>query len=226
MKLLPESGATEERLIRGPAGRIETLLSAPRTPAAAPVFAIVCHPHPLFGGAMGNKVAYTLAASAQKAGMYALRFNFRGVGRSEGVHDQGRGEARDVAFLADWMRERLPGARAVLMGFSFGAWVSVQAAAMVRPLAQVSIAPPFGKYVGDDAVPPRPQCPWLVVHGVDDEVVDYHRTKAALDAYDPPPELVTLDGVGHFFHGHLTELGGIVLPFLQRQLAPPDHAAS
>ncbi len=218
MSELPESGTTEERLIRGPAGRIEALLAAPARALAEPAFAIVCHPHPLFGGAMSNKVAYMLASSAQKAGLYALRFNFRGVGRSEGVHDAGLGETRDVEFLVDWMHQRLPAARVVLMGFSFGAWVSVRAAQAVRPVAQVSIAPPFGKYLGEAAVPPRPPCPWLVVHGTDDEVVDYAQTRAVLDDYDPPPELVTLDGVGHFFHGRLTELNAIVLPFLQRHV--------
>lgn len=215
----PQPGNTEERLIRGPAGCIEAQWSAPRMPLATPAFAIVCHPHPLFGGAMSNKVAYVLASSAQKAGIHALRFNFRGVGRSEGLHDEGRGETDDVVFLVRWMAERLPQARVVLMGFSFGAWVSVRAAQAVKPVAQVSIAPPFGKYLGADAVPARPPCPWLVVHGVDDEVVDYAQTKAALDAYDPPPDLVTLDGVGHFFHGRLTELGAIVTPFLQRHVA-------
>lgn len=219
MSELPDPGATEERLIRGPAGRIEALLASPHTALAAPAFAIVCHPHPLFGGAMSNKVAYMLASSAQKAGLYALRFNFRGVGRSEGLHDEGRGETGDVEFLVGWMSERLPNARVVLMGFSFGAWVSVRAAQAVRPTAQVSIAPPFGKYVGDTAIPPRPPCPWLVVHGTDDEVVDYAQTRTILDAYDPQPELVTMDGTGHFFHGRLTELGGIVVPFLQRHLA-------
>lgn len=217
---LPAAGTTLETLIQGPAGRIEALWSAPTQSLAEPAVAIVCHPHPLFGGAMSNKVAYMLASTAQKAGLYALRFNFRGVGRSEGVHDQGRGETEDVVFLARWLQERLPQSRLVLMGFSFGAWVSVRAAKPLQPLAQVSIAPPFGKYVGDDAVPPRPHCPWLVVHSRDDEVVDYMQTKAALDAYTPPPELVTLDGAGHFFHGRLTELGGILLPFLQRHLRP------
>mgnify|MGYP006137730547 CR=1 FL=1 len=99
MSTLPSSGNTEERLIAGPAGRIEALVSAPQQPLRQPAFAIVCHPHPLFGGAMSNKVAYMLASSAQKAGLYALRFNFRGVGRSEGAHDAGRGETDDVEFL-------------------------------------------------------------------------------------------------------------------------------
>jgi alpha/beta superfamily hydrolase len=215
---LPAAGTTVESLIHGPAGRIEALWSAPAQPLAEPAIAIVCHPHPLYGGAMSNKVAYLLASTAQKAGLHALRFNFRGVGRSEGVHDAGRGETEDVIFLAGWLRERLPQARLALTGFSFGAWVSVRAAAALRPQLQVSIAPPFGKYVGDAGVPPRPDCPWLVVHSRDDEVVDYAQTRAVLDAYVPPPELVTLDGAGHFFHGRLTELGGIVLPFVQQHL--------
>ncbi len=215
----PKAGTTEERLIHGPVGTIEALWSAPAQAAARPTVAVVCHPHPLMGGAMSNKVAYMLASSAQKAGMHALRFNFRGVGRSEGTHDKGLGETDDVVFLAEWMRQQVPGADVALLGFSFGGWVSVRAAQRVKPRMQVSIAPPFGKYVGDSAVPLRPQCPWLVVHGLDDEVVDYTQTKAVLDAYDPSPELITMDGVGHFFHGRLTELGGIVLPFLQKHLA-------
>src|SRR3546814_9504400 len=78
--------------------------------------------HPLLGGALSNKVVYTLASCAQKAGLYALRFNFRGVGRSEGLHDEGRGETEDTVFLANWLRERVPQGPLVLMGFSFGAW--------------------------------------------------------------------------------------------------------
>jgi alpha/beta superfamily hydrolase len=215
---IPAAGNTVEHLIEGPAGRIEALWSAPTVARSDAARAIVCHPHPLFGGAMSNKVAYTLASTAQKAGLHALRFNFRGVGRSEGVHDHGNGETDDVAFFAGWMRERLGAGPLVLMGFSFGAWVSVRAAARLQPVAQVSIAPPFGKYVGDDAVPARPPCPWLVVHGTDDEVVDYAQTRAVLDAYAPPPELVSLDGTGHFFHGRLTELASIVQPFLDSHL--------
>ncbi len=218
MNSLPPPGQSKELLIPGPAGQIEAIVSAPREPLAPPAFALICHPHPLFGGALSNKVTYTLASCAQKAGLYALRFNFRGVGRSEGEHDNGRGETNDVDFLADWMHQQLPGARVVLAGFSFGAWVSVRAAATIRPVAQVSIAPPFGKYFDDAPPPPRPECPWLVVHGIDDEVVDYRQTHAILDRYVPPPELVTLDGVGHFFHGRLNELSGIVLEFLRRNV--------
>ena len=210
----PRPGETVEVLPRGPAGRIEALLSAPKEPAMPAGFAIVCHPHPLMGGAMSNKVAYTLASTAQKAGLYALRFNFRGVGRSEGLHDEGRGETDDVLFLADWMRQRLPDARLVLMGFSFGAFVSVKAAERALPFLQVSIAPPFSKYF-NEPVPPRPGCPWLVVHGRDDEVVDYASTVQVLNSFEPPPQLVSVDGVGHFFHARLGDIQAAVLPFIK-----------
>ncbi|MGH8461701.1 MAG: alpha/beta hydrolase [Stenotrophobium sp.] len=212
---LPAPGATDTRLVHGPAGRIEVLLSAPREPARSAGFAVICHPHPLFGGAMSNKVVYTLAASATQAGLHALRFNFRGVGRSEGVHDRGVGETADTLFLVEWMRARLPGARLLLAGFSFGAFVSIKAAAAAQPAVQVSVAPPFEKYV-DEPLPPRPPCPWLVLHGTDDDVVDYADTVRALQKFSPPPELVTVQGAGHFFHGQLGVLQDTAMPFIRQ----------
>jgi alpha/beta superfamily hydrolase len=216
---LPAAGESRTELIRGPAGLIEASFAGPRQPLARPGYALICHPHPLLGGALSNKVVYTLASCAQKAGLYALRFNFRGVGRSEGLHDEGRGETDDTVFLAEWLRERLPAGPLVLMGFSFGAWVSTNAAARLDPLAQVSIAPPFAKYFDHLPKPARPRCPWLVVHSTDDDVVDYETTRTMLDTYDPPPQLVTFDGAGHFYHGRLNDLTDVVLPFLQTRLA-------
>lgn len=213
---LPAPGQNATLLLPAPAGIIETLVSSPREAAARPGFALVCHPHPLMGGAMSNKVAYTLASTALKAGLHALRFNFRGVGKSEGAHDQGRGETDDVLWLVDWMRTQLPGARLLLAGFSFGAFVSLNAAARARPDLQVSIAPPFGKYFGDAPPPERPPCPWLVVHGIDDEVVAYEESAAVLRTYSPPPELVSPDGVGHFFHGRLGDIQHAMLEFIAR----------
>ena len=201
--------------LRGPAGEIETLLSSPRAGAAPAGCAVICHPHPLMGGAMSNKVVYTLAAAALDCGLHALRFNFRGVGGSGGVHDQGNGETDDTVFLAQWVREQLPDAKIMLAGFSFGAHVSLRAAVRVQPHLLISIAPPFGEYVSS-APEQRPACPWLAVHGRDDEVVNYGDTIAALQSYSPPPDIVSLDGVGHFFHGRLTEVRGIVAPYIQR----------
>lgn len=210
---LPAPGRADTLRLPGAAGDIEALVAVPEAPPAG--VAVVCHPHPLHGGALSNKVVYTLASCALKAGLVAARFNFRGVGASAGRHDEGRGETDDVVTVADWLRARLPEARLLLAGFSFGAFVSLKAAARVRPTLQVSIAPPF-KYFADEPLPPRPQAPWLVVHGRDDEVVDYEETRALLARYAPPPELVTLDGVGHFFHGRLGDLEAAVSGFIAR----------
>jgi uncharacterized protein len=215
---LPAAGESRELLLDGGAGRIDALLSAPTRPLQPAAFMVVCHPHPLYGGAMTNKVTYTLASTAAQAGLWVLRFNFRGVGRSQGRHDGGHGETDDTVALVNWMSVQLPGARAVLAGFSFGAFISLKAAARTRPQALISVAPPF-KYFAQEAKPPRPDCPWLVVHGRDDEVVAYEDTRKQMDSYDPPPQLVALDGVGHYFHGRLTEIRTVVRPFLQQHLA-------
>ncbi len=214
---IPSPGRTEPILISGPAGAIDALWSAPRVPARG--LAIVCHPHPLFGGAMTNKVVYALASSAQAAGLHALRFNFRGVGRSAGAHDQGRGETDDTLFLADWLAGQVPAGPLVLMGFSFGSWVAQKAAVLRPPAALVSVAPPLAKYFADEPPPARPACPWLVLHGRDDEVVAYEDTRRILEDYAPPPErFLSLDGVGHFFHGRLADINDAVAAFLAQHL--------
>lgn len=217
-EFLPAPGQAHTIFLDGAAGRIETLIAMPATEPAAPTkhFAVICHPHPLHGGALSNKVTYTLASSALKCGLAAVRFNFRGVGKSQGVHDGGRGETEDTLAVIAWMRERLPGAKLLLAGFSFGAFVSLKAAARAQPALQISIAPPF-KYFADEPLPPRPAAPWLVLHGLDDEVVDYAETRQALLRYQPPPELVMMDGVGHFFHGRLNDLQDAVTGFIQKE---------
>jgi alpha/beta superfamily hydrolase len=117
--------------------------------------------------------------------------------------------------VAEWLRGQVPGAPLLLAGFSFGAFVSLKAAARAQPQLLVSIAPPF-KYFAREPLPPRPDAPWLVVHGRDDEIVAYEETRQLLQQYQPPPELETLDGVGHFFHGKLGELDQAVSAFLKR----------
>jgi uncharacterized protein len=214
---LPAPGQSLELFVAGPAGRLETQLSAPRE--AGRGICVVCHPHPLYGGAMSNKVVYALASSALKAGFVTARFNFRGVGRSEGGYDQARGETDDVLAVVAWLRQRLPQAPLLLAGFSFGAYVSLKAAAQARPALQLSASIPFRHYFDDEALPPHPGCPWLAVHSADDEVVNFEETQQVLQSYSPPPRLVRLEGAGHFYHGRLAELQQAVLPFLQEQAA-------
>lgn len=203
---LPPAGSSKGGVIHGPDGAIETLLAAPKQPAWGGC--IICHPHPLYGGAMSNKVVYTLASTAGKAGLVTLRFNFRGVGKSAGLHDDARGETDDVVWLAGQLRAALPAnAPLLLAGFSFGAFVALKAAAAVKPVALMSVAPPFGKYLGDTGPrPPHPGCPWRVIHSRDDDTVAYADTAADLARYTPAPTLVTVDGAGHFFHGRLDEV--------------------
>ena len=213
---LPTAGTAEELLLRGPAGKIQALVAVPAQAASPGGFAVVCHPHPLHGGALTNKVAYTLASSALSHGLAAVRFNFRGVGKSEGAYDEGRGEVEDALAVIEWMRARVPGGRLLLAGFSFGAFVSLRTAARAQPALVVTIAPPF-KYFASEPLPPRPAAPWLVVHSTDDEVVPYADTQAVLERYQPPPELVTLTGAGHFFHGKLGQLQAAVSDFIARE---------
>ena len=211
------SSLGEALSLEGAAGRIEALVAVPA--ATVRGIAVLCHPHPLFGGAMTNKVVHTVAGAAVKAGFAVARFNFRGVGASQGRHDEGRGETDDTLRVVAWMRERYPGRPLLLGGFSFGAFVSLKAAVAARPALQVSIAPPF-KYFAAEPRPPRPAAPWLVVHGDADDVVDYGETRTILETYAPRPELVTLAGAGHFFHGRLRELETAVNDFLARHPLP------
>lgn len=216
---LPGPGESARGVIAGLVGDIECLVATPRNKTRG--IAVVCHPHPLFGGELGNKVTYTLASVALKQDFVALRFNFRGVGASQGVHDAARGETEDCLHAVEWLRAQLPGLPLLLAGFSFGAFVSLNAAARAQAAALVSIAPPFGRYFDDAPNPVHPGCPWMVVHSRDDEVVAFEETARILRSYRPEPELVTVDGAGHFFHGRLDALQGAIPPFLDRHWPLP-----
>jgi alpha/beta superfamily hydrolase len=212
---LPAAGASEPVSLSGPAGSIEGILTMPQGKAAGA--AVICHPHPLHGGTMDNKVAYTLARACADAGLVALRFNFRGVGHSTGSHDEGRGETDDTLVALDWLMAATGARRFVLAGFSFGAFVALQAAVRRKPTQLVTIAPPLA-YFGGVAVP-RPGCPWLVVHGDADEVVDCADTLSRLEPLGAEVQVRVLPGVGHFFHGQLGELRRLVVPVLQQRIA-------
>lgn len=213
---LPAAGQTLKLSLEGGAGPIEALLAAPQQPRRRPGFAVICHPHPLMGGAMSNKVTYMLASSTLQAGLHALRFNFRGVGGSAGSHDQGRGEREDLLRLFEWMRAHWPAPQAVLAGFSFGGFVALSAAPRARPDALVTVAPPLGHFAEGEL--PAPPCPWLLIHSRDDEVVPFDDTRR-LSALAQPPQLLAAEGCGHFFHGRLDVIKDAVVPFLDAHLA-------
>ena len=192
----------EAVVFAGPAGRLEGLIDLPD--AAPCSIAVVCHPHPLFAGTMQNKVAYTLARVLRDQGAAALRFNFRGVGASEGAHDAAFGETDDALAAIAFMRERHPGLPLVLAGFSFGAGVAMRAAARARPDWLVTIAPAVDRVPLDGFE--APGCPWLLVIGDADEVVDPGAVLRFAAGAPGEPLLQTLPGVGHFFHRQLHQL--------------------
>jgi alpha/beta superfamily hydrolase len=188
----------------GPVGALEAVTSCPSNPGSVNATAVVCHPHPVQGGTMHNKVAYTLARSFNDLGLRTVRFNFRGVGASAGSFADGEGETEDALAVIDWVRGLRPRDEIWLAGFSFGGYVATRAASQ-RPTAQlVTIAPAVHLY--DFAHLPRPAAPWLVVQGDADEVVSVDAVRAWAAQVQPPPDLVVLDGVDHFFHRRLHDL--------------------
>jgi alpha/beta superfamily hydrolase len=181
-------------------------------------FAIVCHPHPLHGGTMDNKVAHTLARTLQELGMPSVRFNFRGVGKSAGAFDNGPGESDDVLAVAAWARGRWPDAQLWLAGFSFGGSVALLAARRARAAQLITVAPAIVRRFGSSGAIPLPGCPWLIVQGDADELVDAAEVSALVADLRPPPTLTVLHGVEHYFHGHLSDLKDAVLA----GVAPPQ----
>ena len=204
-------------LLPGRAGAIEVATTWPAAALRAGI-GIVCHPHPLYGGAMDNKVVTTIERVYSELGFPSLRFNFRGVGRSEGAHDEGRGEGDDLADLAAWMREQVPGHALWLAGFSFGSFVSARMAATLRPAELLSIAPPVEKWPFDSFADPG--CPWLVIQGDDDDVAPAEATARFVASRHPRPTLIRMPGTGHFFHGKLGELRRLLHEAMAAALPP------
>jgi alpha/beta superfamily hydrolase len=200
---------SERLVVAGPAGGLEALLEEPAGHAGAR-FGVVCHPHPLHGGTLDNKVAHTLARSLHALGVPTVRFNFRGVGASAGSFAEGIGETDDALAVVQFGRRRWPAARPWLLGFSFGAIVAIRAAGEVQPERVVAVAPAIGR-IALAAV--RPTCPWLIVQGDADDIVEPRRVLEWAAHLQPQPAVAVLNGAGHFFHGRLGELREAVIAF-------------
>ena len=195
------SAAGERIFIDGVAGRIETVIERP--PGVPRGVALVAHPHPLYGGTLDNKVVQTLARTLVELGYVAFRPNFRGVGASEGVHDEGRGETEDLLRVAAHAKEVLGDLPLVLAGFSFGAAVQTQVARRTRPLRVVLVGIAVGRFPSE-TVPGDT----IVIHGERDETV----TLAKVLDWARPQELpvVVIPGADHFFHLRLNLIKNIV----------------
>ena len=216
----PSESAT--LLLDGPAGALEVAIDRSEV-APLPAVAIVCHPLPIEGGTMHNKVVTMLARSLRELGMDTVRFNFRGAGHSEGSFDEGVGEADDLRTVAAWVRAQRPDVALWLGGFSFGAYVSLRMAAELQPAMLVSIAPPAGRS-WDFASLVLPTCPWLVIQGEADEVVDPRAVFDWIDGMRDPPDLVRMPDTGHFFHRKLMDLRGAIKHGVRPYLPATAHA--
>lgn len=202
----------EQLRIDGAAGELESIVETPAD-ATFDLVAVLCHPHPLFGGTMTNKVVHMLAKSFNELGMPAVRFNFRGIGRSAGAYDEGRGETADCEAVAAWAKQRWPQAQLALGGFSFGGAIAIRAATTLNPAKLVTVAPAIRKVeVGPEHVP---ACPWLIVQGDSDELVDPNDIRQWAQGFPKPPVLKCLPGVDHFFHGKLNELRDTVIEWMR-----------
>ncbi|NOR37924.1 MAG: alpha/beta fold hydrolase [Woeseiaceae bacterium] len=208
MNKLPQSHKIS---IRGPAGELEAILESPGDAGINGV-AVVCHPHPQHGGTMHNKVAHTLARSFVRSNFAVLRFNFRGTEGSEGVYDNGVGELDDALAALAWIRQQKVEGPLWLAGFSFGAAIAVRAAVARDVDGLISVAPAIYRFAGNlDA---QPDCPWLIIQGDEDELVEIDETVEWVDSLDPGPELLVVPGAEHFFHGRLHELREAVMAFI------------
>ena len=197
--------------IAGPAGDIEALLETPEA-ADSRHFGVVCHPHPLYGGTLDNKVVFTLARAFEELRAPTIRFNFRGVGTSAGTFERGVGESEDLLAVVSHGRQLFPGAALWLAGFSFGGAVAIRSAARAQPERLVAVAPGVTILDVGSVVP---ACPWLIVQGDADDVIEPRYVLDWVSRLAPQPQVSVLAGAGHFFHGRLHDLRQAVLAFMR-----------
>lgn len=203
-------------MLTGPAGKIEARILPPVAAGSRhPAIAVICHPHPLHGGNLDNKVTATLARTMRALGVPVLRFNFRGVGASGGRFASGIGETEDLLAVIRQAQNLYPDRNLWLAGFSFGAYVALRASQFIAVDRLITVAPPVNLYDVTDLAPP--ECPWLLIQGTDDEVVPYKDVLKWATRLYPAPQTAYLDGVGHYFHGKLNMLQTIITDSITAQ---------
>jgi uncharacterized protein len=195
------------REIAGPAGPLEALLDVPEAePRAVAVFG---HPHPLHGGTMHTKALYQAAKAMPRIGVAALRFNFRGVGRSAGTFDAGGGEKEDFKAAIEFVNERFPDVPVWAAGMSFGSWIAMTVGAQdSRVSLLLGIAPPVDRY--DFDVLRTCNLPKFIVHGEEDELISIKEIRRFYSQIPEPKELVTIEFADHLFEGKTTMVGDAV----------------
>jgi len=212
-----------ELFLRGPAGRLECIIDVPEAAEARPATCVLCHPHPLHGGTMHNKVVTIMERAMRELGLRTVRFNFRGVGASEGQYDEGYGETDDLFAVTEWVRRTRPGDQLWLGGVSFGSYTTLRAAQNLKLGQLISIAPAVSRF--SFAELQRPNCPWLVIQGDEDEVVSFDEVREWVETVEPPPDFVVMERAGHFFHRRLMDLRGLLKNGVAAQLPEPESPA-
>lgn len=203
-----------EVFIDGPQGQLEALYLEV---ADATGIALICHPNPVQGGTMLNKVVSTLQRTVRDAGLITLRFNYRGVGKSAGSHDMGTGEVDDAQAAAAWLRSRHPELPLTLLGFSFGGFVAATLGGRLEAQGEAvarlfMIAPAVMRIASQDGLPQGGTL--ALIQPETDEVVDPQLVYQWSERLQRPHELLKVAECGHFFHGKLTDLKDLVLPRL------------
>jgi uncharacterized protein len=198
--------------LSGPEGKLEAVLWTP--PGASPgIAALVCHPHPLFGGTMHNKVVFQAAKALDALGIAVLRFNFRGAGLSEGTHDRGRGELDDARAAVNFMAAEFPGVPLLVAGFSFGCWVGLRIGCESAPVKKlIGIGAPVNN--SDFTYLSHCSKPKLFVHGSNDEHGAVQQVRSMVSSLPGENELIVVQDVDHFFAGKIDELGEAIRKWL------------
>ena len=210
--------ASTELLLPGPAGTIEIAVDLPQPQDERAGTAVICHPLPVQGGSMHNKVVVMVERSLRELGLRTVRFNFRGTGQSTGEFDEGRGETLDLLAVAEWVQKVRPNDALWLGGFSFGSYVALLAARHLPVKQMISVAPPVGRWDFSAAI--APPCPWLIVQGEDDDIVEPQKVYEWVDSMADKPTLVRMPETGHFFHRRLMDLRGAVKNGVRNNLPP------
>lgn len=203
MQLNPTNFPDDEAhfLLSGPAGELEVKTASGKN---TNITILVCHPHPLFAGTMENKVVTTVFRCFKNMGAHVVRFNYRGVGQSEGDYGSAVGETDDLLAVCKWVKQVRPEDEIWLAGFSFGSYVATRATSEVKAKQLLTIAPAVEHFDFDGIE--YPECPWLVIQGMADDVVPPELVLAWIEKQSNPPKLIKYDDAGHFFHGRLTDL--------------------
>jgi hypothetical protein len=210
---MPRSHESRNFFLEGPVGRLEAILWSPLKANEPPLAAVVCHPHPLFGGTMHNKVVYQAAKSLDEMGLGVLRFNFRGAGVSEGKHDRGQGEQGDVRAALDYLAKEFPGTPLLLAGFSFGCWVGLRVGCEDQRVTELI---GMGTPVNGSDFSYLSECnkPKLFVQGSKDQFGSIDKLEGLVALLPGAKQVRAVQGGDHFFVGKLDQLGLAIADWL------------